>query len=136
VSETYISIEIRRLIIERAGRRCEYCSLPASVSFLLPHEIDHVIAEKHGGSTESDNLAYACWRCNRHKGTDLGSFDPQTGLFSFLFNPRTQAWDQHFALVNESVNGLTPEGRTTVYLLQLNRLDRLAERKRLKKRQP
>ncbi len=29
---------------------------------------------------------FVCWRCNRHKGTDLGSFDPQTGEFSFLFN--------------------------------------------------
>jgi len=134
VSETYISIELRRLVAERANRRCEYCSLPVSVSFLLPHEVDHVIAEKHGGDTESDNLAYACWRCNRHKGSDLGSFDPQTGLFSFLFNPRNQVWDQHFMLDNESISGLTPEGRTTVYLLQLNRSDRLAERKRLKKR--
>ena len=134
MSETYIPIELRRLVIERATHRCEYCLLPANVSFFLPHEVDHVIAEKHDGNTVAGNLAYACWRCNRRKGTDLGSFDPQTGLFSFLFNPRTQAWDQHFAWENEMLIGLTPEGRTTVHLLQLNRSDKLAERKRLKKR--
>ena len=134
MSETYIPIGLRRSVIERANHRCEYCFLPNSVSFFLPHEVDHVIAEKHGGATEPDNLAYACWRCNRHKGTDLGSFDPETGLFSFLFNPRIQAWEQHFVLEEDRIVGLTSEGRTTVKLLQLNRSDKLAERRRLKKR--
>ncbi|MFN0108295.1 MAG: HNH endonuclease [Blastocatellia bacterium] len=133
MSETYIPIGLRRSVIKRANHRCEYCFLPNSVSFFLPHEVDHVIAEKHGGDTEPDNLAYACWRCNRHKGTDLGSFDPQTGLFSFLFNPRIQAWEQHLTLEEDRIVGLTPEGRTTVKLLQLNRSDKIAERRRLKK---
>jgi hypothetical protein len=31
-----------------------------------------------------------------HKGTDLGSFDPLTGEFSFLFNPRSQEWSENF----------------------------------------
>lgn len=64
---TYISAALRREVIERAGNRCEYCLLPAEVAF-YPHEVDHVIAEKHGGATDIDNLAFACWRCNRHKG--------------------------------------------------------------------
>ncbi|WP_225912631.1 HNH endonuclease [Nostoc flagelliforme] len=50
---------------------CEYCQLPAEVAF-FPHEIDHVIAQKHGGETNAENLALTGWRCNRHKGTDLG----------------------------------------------------------------
>ncbi|MBA2647884.1 MAG: HNH endonuclease [Pyrinomonadaceae bacterium] len=90
MSITYIPAAVRRLVVERAGNRCEYCLLPADVAF-FPHEVDHVIAEKHGGKTEADNLAFSCWRCNRHKGSDLGSFDPQTQNFSLLFNPRTQA---------------------------------------------
>lgn len=85
----------------------------------------------HGGATDANNLAFACWRCNRHKGTDLGSFDPQTGTFSFLFNPRTQNWAEHFRLEEVTILGLTPEGRTTVNLLQLNSNERLAERRRL-----
>jgi hypothetical protein len=109
--------------------------LPASgKSRLLPHEVDHVIAEKHGGLTEAENPALACWRCNRHKGSDLGSFDPQTHAFAVLFNPRTQVWEEHFAFQEEHVIGLTPEGRTTVRLLRLNSEERLAERQRLQKK--
>src|SRR3712207_7471621 len=52
----------------------------------------------------------ACWRCNRHKGSDLGSFDPLMQEFSLLFNPRTQVWAEHFALEGERLTGLTPEG--------------------------
>ena len=91
---TYISPALRRLVEERANYRCEYCLLSAGVTF-FPHEVDHIIAVKHGGATNADNLAIACWRCNRYKGTDLGSFDPKTGTFSFLFNPRTQNWAEH-----------------------------------------
>lgn len=130
MSVTYIPVALRRLVEERANQCCEYCQLPAGVAF-FPHEVDHVIAEKHGGLTDADNLAFTCWRCNRQKGSDLGSFDPQTGAFSFLFNPRTQQWAEHFAFEGIALTGLTPEGRTTVKLLQLNSDDRLAERQRL-----
>jgi HNH endonuclease len=104
---TYISEALRQQIEARANFCCEYCLLPAAVSF-YPHEVDHVIALKHGGQTESGNLAYACWRCNRHKGTDLGSFDPETGEFVFLFNPRLQVWSEHFAVEDYHIVGLTP----------------------------
>jgi hypothetical protein len=124
---TYIPTTLRRQVIERAGNRCEYCLLPAEVAF-FPHEVDHVVAEKHGGATESNNLALACWRCNRHKGSDLASFDPQTGQLSPLFNPRAQVWTEHFAYEQERIIGLTPEGRTTVNLLRLNSEERLIER--------
>ena len=130
MSTTYIPVALRRLVEERAKYRCEYCLLPANLSFFA-HEIDHIIAEKHGGKTEANNLAYTCWRCNRYKGTDLGSFDPQTGDFCFLFNPRTQQWSEHFEVSNFKVLGLTSVGRTTVKLLQLNNDERIAERERL-----
>jgi hypothetical protein len=103
--------------------------LPDSLSF-YPHEVDHVIAVKHGGQTLSENLAYACWRCNRHKGSDLGSFDPETGEFYFLFNPRDQCWAEHFRFENSKIIGITPEGRTTVQLLKFNLEERIKERQR------
>ncbi|MBW4641793.1 MAG: HNH endonuclease [Goleter apudmare HA4340-LM2] len=133
MSVSYIPAALRRLVEERANRRCEYCLLPENV-FFYTREIDHVIPEKHGGKTDATNLALTCWRCNRHKGTDLGSFDPQTEEFSFLFNPRTQQWSEHFACEKAVIVGLTPEGRTTVRLLQFNTDERLAERKRLSDR--
>ncbi|MEH2356329.1 HNH endonuclease [Nostoc sp.] len=131
MSATYIPVVLRRLVEERANYRCEYCQLPAGVAFFA-HEIDHVIAQKHGGATNADNLALTCWRCNRHKGTDLGSFDPETGAFSFLFNPRTQKWAEHFTFSELNLAGLTPMGRTTIRLLQINSDERLAERQRLR----
>lgn len=130
MSVTYISTELRRLVKERAGNRCEYCLLPSGVAF-FPHEVDHVVAEKHGGLTKAENLAFTCWRCNRRKGSDLGSFDPQTLSFSLLFNPRTQLWTEHFAIQGELIAGLTAEGRATVSLLCLNSDERQAERRRL-----
>lgn len=130
MSLTHIPAALWRAVVRRAGNRCEYCLLPADVAF-FPHEVDHVIAEKHGGRTEADNLAFACWRCNRHKGSDLGSFDPLTQDFSLLYNPRTQVWAEHFAWQGEQLVGLTPEGRTTVGLLRLNSEERLAERRSL-----
>ncbi len=126
---TYIPAQLRRLVEERAGDRCEYCLLPTQLSF-FPHEVDHIIPEKHNGKTETDNLALACWRCNRHKGTDLGSFDPETNQFSFLFNPRSQTWSEHFQLQTFQIIGISPEGRTTAFLLQLNTSERIAERQR------
>jgi hypothetical protein len=129
VSQAYIPASLRRLVEQRAGHKCEYCLLPTEVAF-FPHEIDHVILEKHNGLTNADNLALTCWRCNRHKGTDLGSFDPQTGNFSFLFNPRVQQWSEHFTLSQVDLLGLTSEGRTTVQLLQMNTDERRLERQR------
>lgn len=46
---TYISPTLRRQVEQRANDRCEYCLLPADVTF-FPHELDHVIAIKHGGA--------------------------------------------------------------------------------------
>jgi len=125
-----VPAEVRQLVFERASFRCEYCLLPLGAAF-FPHEVDHVVAVKHGGPTDVGNLALACWRCNRHKGTDLGSFDPQTGEFSLLFNPRRQTWTDHFAFKSETLVGLTYEGRTTIFLLRLNSEERLAERRRI-----
>lgn len=125
----YVSDALRRIVIERASLACEYCLLPSSLSF-YPHEVDHVIALKHQGQTNAENLAYACWRCNRFKGSDLGSFDPQTGDFSFLFNPRKQVWPEHFTPSQGEIVGRSPEGRTTALLLKLNAKDRIQERLR------
>jgi hypothetical protein len=131
MSTTHIPAALRRLVEERAAFRCEYCLLPTTVAFLRPHEADHIVAEKHGGATEAENLALACWRCNRHKGTDLASFDPKIGDLTRLFNPRTQLWCTHFRLEGAKLVGITAEGRTTVRLLRLDTPERTIERQRM-----
>lgn len=124
---TYISVALRRLISERAKHRCEYCLLPEEFSS-LPHEPDHIIPRKHGGTTTEDNLALACFWCNRLKGSDLAGFDPHTTQATPLFNPRQHDWEVHFQLDEARINPLTPEGRATTVLLKFNRSDRLAAR--------
>jgi len=123
---TYIPAALRCTVEERASFLCEYCKVPLIVSFRQP-EVDHIISEKHGGTTEENNLALTCWRCNRHKGTVLGSLDPKTGKLTLLFNPRLQVWTDHFVFQELHITGLTAEGRTTAQLLQFNSPERLAE---------
>jgi hypothetical protein len=97
----------------------------------LTFEVEHIISEKHGGTTTADNLALACPYCNRFKGTDLGSLDPETGPLTPFFNPRTQRWIEHFRLDGARIEPLTPEGYVTVRILQINHPDRVLERDRL-----
>lgn len=119
MSTTNISIALRRLVVDRSGDRCEYCHMPQLFSS-YNYEIDHVIAEKHKGETTADNLALACFLCNRYKGSDVASFDPLTGALTPLFNPRTQDWNEHFEVENGYIVGTTAVGRTTIVLLQFN----------------
>ena len=94
---SYISVSLRRLVTERAREQCEYCLFPQTAS-LFAFEMEHIIAEKHYGTTEADNLALACPCCNRFKGSDLGSIDPQTQQLTPFFHPRLQQWPDHFRL--------------------------------------
>ena len=130
MSTTYIPAELRRLVYERARGRCEYCLIPETV-VLVAHQIDRIIAEKHGGLTEVDNLALSCAVCNKHKGSDLASIDPDTDQIVALYHPRRDKWSEHFRLKGAKLMPLTPTGRVTVKLLQLNRAERVEERQLL-----
>lgn len=116
---TYIPESLRLEIMQRAGERCEYCLVHQRDS-LYAHEVDHIIPVKHRGETDSDNLCLACLECNRHKGSDFGSFDPETDQITPLFNPRLHVWSEHFELDGARIMPLSPEGRVTVFVLKLN----------------
>ena len=125
---TYIPADLRRLVIERSKSRCEYCLILESDTF-CGCQIDHVIAEKHGGETSGSNLAFTCTFCNRYKGSDIGSIADSTGEFTRFFNPRTDQWSEHFRFDNYRVVPLSPIGETTCKILQINDLDRVFERR-------
>ena len=124
------SFEVRQQVIRRAENRCEYCRLHQDFA-ASAHQVDHIIAEKHGGPTTADNLAFSCTTCNRRKGSDIGAIDPEAQELVRLYNPRTQRWDDHFRVEDASIIGITPEGRATVELLRLNSYERIAERAEL-----
>lgn len=118
---------LRRGIAERARGRCEYCLTPEWI-LLAGCEVDHVISRKHGGLTDPSNLAFSCARCNRAKGSDIGSLAPVTGQYCRLFNPRIDRWDEHFALDGSQLVGRTDVAQVTVKILRLNDPERIAER--------
>lgn len=127
---TYLSTETRRLVAERAGHRCEYCHIHEADTF-FGCEIDHIISKKHGGSSEPENLAYACLFCNRHKGTDIGSIHPETAKLTRFYNPRKDRWLKHFRLNGFVIVPLTGIGKVTVRLFAFNKQERLLEREAL-----
>jgi hypothetical protein len=130
MTPTFVPAALRQMVIERAAGRCEYCRYPQEMAFLA-FEVEHIVAEKHGGPTTPENLALACPYCNRFKGTDLGSLDPETGQLTPFYHPRTQQWAEHFRLDGAQILPLTPAGRVTVTILRLNHPDRMQERLRL-----
>ena len=120
----------RELIRERARRRCEYCRFPDQ-ALDLPFHVEHIVASVHQIDDSLANLAWACPRCNLRKGTNLSTIDPATGNKVDLFNPRNMVWDDHFAFRNGYVIGITPCGRGTVQLLDINNENRLNHRRKL-----
>jgi hypothetical protein len=130
MSSQWIPAGLRAEVRQRARGRCEYCWVQEE-DVWAPHEPDHIIAEQHGGLTAAENLAYACFHCNRHKGTNLASVDPESGQPVFLFQPRRDVWSDHFQIDGARIIGLTAAGRTTSALLKFNAPERLESRRLL-----
>lgn len=122
-----VSNQQRRRVAQRALRRCEYCRLHEDHA-VKKHEVDHIIPRKHGGQESDDNLAWACFLCNRYKGSEVGAYDPETSQLVPLFNPRKQRWQDHFAVEAGEIIALTDVGRVTILILQLNRPGRVKAR--------
>lgn len=127
MSRTYVSQELRRLVAQRANYLCEYC-LIAEVYRSSRYQIDHIISEKHGGSTTEDNLCYSCIFCNLQKGTDLGSINWFNGEIVRFFNPRRDFWGEHFRLNEAAIQPITDIGEVTVRIFDFNNNDRIIER--------
>jgi len=80
---------IQRKVRNRANFLCEYCHADERWQF-VPFTIDHVVPLAEGGADEPDNLALACFNCNRYKSNKLSVDDIS------LFNPRAMSWNEHF----------------------------------------
>lgn len=83
--------------------------------------MDHVVPRVAGGPTEESNLALACVGCSLHKAARREGLDPATSTTVRLFDPRTQAWSEHFEIEGAWVRGRSATGRATVHALALNR---------------
>lgn len=110
----------RELVRQRAADTCEYCRIPQAATPLISFHIEHTIARQHGGIDDPDMLALACDRCNAYKGPNLSSIDPDSGAVVELFIPREHEWNEHFQQRGGTIIGITPSGRATVRLLNMN----------------
>src|SRR2546429_341387 len=97
----------------RAAGRCEYCHFPEVFSF-LPFQLDHIIAEKHGGPTSESNLAWSCYYCNSYKGPNLSGWDATAGEIVRLYHPRRDDWNAQFEWQGPTLVGRTKIGSATI----------------------
>lgn len=101
------------------------------VGAFFAHEPDHVVATQHGGRTDFENLALVCLQCNRFKGPNIASVDPETKRIVPLFNPRLEQCCQHFRTEGGRIIPVTPSARATAALLKFNDPDREEARHKL-----
>ena len=104
---------------QRALSTCEYCRMPQQHD-LLTFQVDHIIARKHHGTDELENLALACYACNNHKGPNIAGLDSETGAVVRLFHPRQDLWRDHFRWQDAVLVGHTSIGRVTIDVLAIN----------------
>ncbi len=118
----YISEATQNQVRQRAKFLCEYCHASEQWQY-VSFTVDHVIPLTKGGANLIDNLALACFHCNRQKSDKLKAFDEQSLSEVPLFNPRTDNWQEHFIWSKDTllIIGLTPTGRATVTELVFNR---------------
>lgn len=122
--------EMRQLVWDRAAATCEYCRVQQLFD-PLPFGIDHIRPQYHHGPTIAENLCLACFQCNTFKAVNVAGYDPVTGQLSELFQPRRDAWDEHFSVEGGRIAGTTALGRTTVDVLRVNLPERVELRRLL-----
>lgn len=112
---------VRARVREAAGDRCGYCLSPQQL-VMNKLEIEHIIPRVLGGSDEEANLWLSCGLCNRYKGSQSQGIDPADNILVKIFNPRTEAWAEHFRWSSDGahITGLPRVGRATVETLRLN----------------
>jgi hypothetical protein len=111
---------IRALVRSRARRRCEYCRLHEDDLPAFPFHVEHILPIKHGGTDDPKTLAWSCHYCNLAKSSNLSGRDVETGRIVQLFNPRRQRWKRHFTWDGAVLTGLTPRGRATIAVMNIN----------------
>jgi hypothetical protein len=113
---------IQQQVRQQANFLCEYCHASEQWQYVC-FTVDHVIPLSQCGIDSLDNLALACFHCNRQKTNRTVGIDPESLLEVRLFNPRLDRWQEHFNWSPDGLRimGITPIGRATVVALVLNR---------------
>jgi len=117
-----IPTNIQTRVRERSAGLCEYCHAVEAWQYVR-FTVDHITPVARGGTNALANLALACFHCNRRKGDKQVAEDPETREQARLFDPRREIWPDHFIWSSDTLYliGLTPAGRATIGMLEINR---------------
>ncbi len=110
-----ISEPVHAQVRQRAGYLCEYCHASEQWQYVR-FTVDHIVPLSLGGVDDLENLALACFHCNRKKTDRLTAVDPQSNKETPLFNPRQQVWRKHFGWSTDKlwILALTAVGRAMI----------------------
>jgi len=113
---------VQEQVRQRAKYLCEYCHTNERWQYVR-FTIDHIIPLAEGGDNRLENLALACFHCNRRKSNKQIAVDPETEQSVPLFNPRQHKWSDHFIWSADGLRVIpqTVIGKATVELLKFNR---------------
>lgn len=119
-----ITAHVRRTVRTIYAFACGYCGVTETeVGSTLT--IDHFHPVDAGGTDDADNLVYACHACNLYKSA---AWNPQVPP---VLHPLQTDLSLHLHLLpNDTLEGLTPEGRRHIETLHLNRSPMVERRKR------
>ena len=122
MSRRSIPESLQKTVRLNAKHLCEYCHASEKWQYVR-FTLDHIVPIDQGGKNDLENLALACFHCNRRKWNRQTANDPETNQSVLLFNPRRDLWGQHFIWSSDGTRivGLSPTGRATVAALALNR---------------
>jgi 5-methylcytosine-specific restriction endonuclease McrA len=113
---------VQNQVRDRARGLCEYCHAIECWQY-VKFTIDHIIPRSRGGSDTLNNLALACFNCNRKKSNHINGVDPQFQEIISLFHPRQHQWSDHFVWASDGISlvDLSAIGRITITQLEMNR---------------
>jgi HNH endonuclease len=117
-----ISEVVQLQVRQRANFLCEFCHACEKWQYVR-FTVDHTVPFSLGGTDRLENLALACFHCNRQKTNRSMVLEADSGIEVALFNPRRDVWNEHFMWSADRLRivGVSAIGRVTVVALDLNR---------------
>lgn len=121
-SRNKIPEALQEQVRQRANLLCEFCHASEQWQY-VKFTVDHTVPVSLSGETRFENLALACFHCNRKKANRVTAIAPESEKEVPLFNPRQHQWGDHFIWSSDCllILGITEIGKATVALLDLNR---------------
>ncbi len=122
-----ISDETKAEVRTRAGFACEYCGI-SETDAGGELTIDHFQPQSANGSDNTENLVYACFRCNLYKS----DYWTETENTLAIFNPRQHSATEHFSVAPDGIIYAVSEiAEFTIRRLKLNRPPLVAHRRKI-----